>query len=272
MQATSRESLGALRERFDEQAAGLESGALRSLSDELSAVVGLLSGQRLLRRHLADSSASESGRSELARSVLGDKISGQTLHAVTEAVTRRWSRPSDLLGGLELLGRQAMLMVAEQAGTSDEVEDELFRFGRVLESEPRLSELLGDQATSGERRVELLNSLLSGKVNDVTLRLVEQAVRVPRARSIDVVVGELAEVAASRRDRSVAVVTAAEPLSPEQEQRLVRVLSRIYQREVSIQVEIDPDVLGGLVVRLGDEVVDGSVAMRLAKASTDLPG
>ena len=100
---------------------------------------------------------------------------------------------------------------------------------------------------------------------------VRQAVRAPRGRSLDLVVGRLAELAADRRNRSVAHITAATALSDEQEQRLVRVLSDIFGRAVSLQVELDPDLLGGLVIRVGDEVIDGSVLAKLAKARQALP-
>jgi F-type H+-transporting ATPase subunit delta len=102
--------------------------------------------------------------------------------------------------------------------------------------------------------------------------LLEQTVREPRGRSLELVVGKLAELAAAMRSRSVAHVTAAAPLTDEQESRLAQTLSRIFGRAVSVQVVLDPDLLGGLVIRVGDEVIDGSVAARLAKARQELPG
>jgi F-type H+-transporting ATPase subunit delta len=96
-------------------------------------------------------------------------------------------------------------------------------------------------------------------------------VRTARGRSLDQLVEQLAELAAARRERSVAQVTAAAPLSAQQEERLAQVLTRIYGRTISVQVDVDPELVGGLVVRVGDEVIDGSVASKLAKAGQGLP-
>jgi F-type H+-transporting ATPase subunit delta len=82
---------------------------------------------------------------------------------------------------------------------------------------------------------------------------------------------ELAEMAAARRHRSIARVTTAVRLTPDQEQRLVDTLSRLYGRPMSLQVELDESLLGGLVVRVGNEVIDGSVAGRLETARRLLP-
>jgi F-type H+-transporting ATPase subunit delta len=162
--------------------------------------------------------------------------------------------------------------VAERDGSLEDVEDELFRLARVLDSETRLRELLSDDARPVASRVELLERLVSGKVTAVTMDLLRQAVRLRRNRALDAVVNDLAELAAARRERSVARVTAAAPLTAEQEQRLAEALSRIYGRDVSVQVELDPDQLGGLVIRVGDEVIDGSIATKLAQARQELSG
>ncbi|GDY32446.1 F0F1 ATP synthase subunit delta [Gandjariella thermophila] len=271
MQFTSRLSLAVVRDRFEEQVGGTETGALHRLADQLSEAARVLDTERVLRRYLADPAAAESGRRGLAERVFGGKLDAAALDLLLEVVTQRWSRTTDLVDALESLARQALLASAERDGALDEVEDELFRFGRVLDSESRLRELLEDTSAPAPGRLDLLRGLLADKVKPVTLQLLEQAVRAPRHRSLDAVVQQLAELAASRRNRSMAQVVAAEPLSAEQEERLATVLSRIYGRPVSIQVEIDPEVIGGMVVRVGDEVIDGSIATRLARASRDLP-
>jgi F-type H+-transporting ATPase subunit delta len=271
MQFTSRLSLAVVRDRFEEQVGGADTAALSQLADQLSGVARVLGSERVLRRYLADPAAEESTRRGLAERVFGGRLDSSALDLVLEVVAQRWSRAADLVDALAALARQALLASAERDGALDEVEDELFRFGRVLGSENRLRELLEDTSTPVPGRVDLLRGLLADKVKPVTLQLLEQAVRAPRHLSLDAVVQQLAELAASRRNRSMAQVVAAEPLSAEQEDRLATVLSRIYGRQVSIQVEVDPGVLGGLVVRVGDEVIDGSIASRLARASQDLP-
>jgi F-type H+-transporting ATPase subunit delta len=172
---------------------------------------------------------------------------------------------------LEILARRVSLLRAEQDGVIEDVEDELFRFSRILAAQPELLTLLAAESTPAEGRVGLLDGVLADKVRPVTKQLLEQAVRLSRGRSLELVVGKLAELAAEVRGRSVARVTAASPLSDEQERRLAQTLSNIFGRAVSVQVELDPELLGGLVIRVGDEVIDGSVAARLAKARQQLP-
>ena len=113
--------------------------------------------------------------------------------------------------------------------------------------------------------------MLGEKVAPVTAMLLEQAVRTPRSRNLDVAAEQLSELAAARRDRYVAHVRTPVRLTAEQEQRLTDSLSRLYGRPISVQAELDPDLLGGLVVRVGGELIDGSVAGRLAAARRSLP-
>jgi F-type H+-transporting ATPase subunit delta len=272
MQATSRMSLAVVREQFEEWAASVDTATLDRLADELAEVVRVLDAERTLRRYLADPAAAESARRRLAERVFTARLGEPASRLVLDTVAQRWSRSTDLVDAIEMLARQALLLAAEREDVLDEVEDELFRFGRVLESENRLRGLLADTATPVGPRIELLRRLVGDRVKPVSLRLLEQVVRAPRRRNLDTVVQQLAELAASRRNRSVAHVLAAELLSAEQEERLATVLSRIYGRAISVQVEIDPEILGGLVVRVGDEVVDGSVASRLARARRELSG
>jgi F-type H+-transporting ATPase subunit delta len=118
----------------------------------------------------------------------------------------------------------------------------------------------------------LLDRLVGDRVGPTTRRLLEQAVRSPRGRTLDRAIGELGDLAAARRQRYVASVTAAAPLTEQQEGRLADILARIYGRPVSIQVAVDPAVLGGLVVRVNDEVIDGSVLSRLTQVRHRLAG
>jgi F-type H+-transporting ATPase subunit delta len=170
-----------------------------------------------------------------------------------------------------VLARQALLAVAEKEGSLDDVEDELFRFGRVLNREHQLGSLLADITTPADGRISLLDGLIEGKVSPVTAALLRESVQLPRDRHLDVVSEELAELAAARRDRSVARVTTPVALSPEQEQKLADSLTRLYGRPMSLQIELDPSLLGGLVVQVGGEVIDGSVSSKLAAARRSLP-
>jgi F-type H+-transporting ATPase subunit delta len=269
--AASRESLADLASRLEVLVDQVGPAVLDALGDELFAVVRLLAAQSGLRRHLADPSVPESARTDVVERLLAGKVQRPALEAVEAAAAARWSRSADLIDALQALARTAVLASAEKTGRLDEAEDELFRFGRILDGESELARLLADPLTPLEGRVRLLDQLLSGKVTQTTATLLRQAVELPRGQHLDVLAEELAEMAAARRHRSIARVTTAVRLTPDQEQRLVDTLSRLYGRPMSLQVELDESLLGGLVVRVGNEVIDGSVAGRLEAARRLLP-
>ena len=271
LQSASREALGAATARLDEHIDTARAADLKRLADDLFAVVGLLGREHALRRALADPATPSEARGGLADRLFDGKIGRPALDVVSDMVKSRWSRAGDLLEGLESLARAAAFGVAEKDGSLDRVEDELFRFGRVLDREPELSRLLSDTATPVDKRLGLLREVLVEKVTPVTATLLEQTVRNPRSRKLDVASEELSELAAARRDRYVAHVRTPVRMTGEQEQRLTDTLTRLYGRPISLQVELDPDLLGGLVVRVGGELIDGSVAGRLAAARRNLP-
>jgi F-type H+-transporting ATPase subunit delta len=271
LQAASRESLADLSARLDVFIGQVGVADLDRLADQLFSVARLLSGETTLRRHLADPAVPQESRTGLVERLLGSKLDRPALEAVAAAVAERWSRPVDLVNALEALARNAALGSAEKRDRLDEVEDELFRFGRILDREPELAGLLADTSRPLDGRTALLDRVLGGKVTPTTATLLNQAVSLPRGRHLDVIAEELAELAAARRELSVARVVTPVRLTPEQEQRLTTSLSRLYGRPMSLQVELDEALLGGLVVRVGGEVIDGSVAGRIEAARRHLP-
>ncbi|MEK6442388.1 F0F1 ATP synthase subunit delta [Pseudonocardia sp. T1-2H] len=271
LQATSRDSLARVAERLEGRIAPLSAGERQQLGEQLYAVTRLLAAERTLRRALSDPATSSEQRKRLAESVLNGKISSVALETVGDLVSARWSGPADLVEAAESLARQALLAAAEKQRALDGVEDQLFRFGRILDREPALASLLSDTEVPADKRVALLDEVLGDKVYPVTAALLRETVRTPRGRHLDVTAEELADLAAARRDRSVARVRTAVGLSDAQEQRLTGSLTRLYGRDMSLQVELDESLLGGMVIRVGDEVIDGSVAGKLAAARRALP-
>lgn len=266
MQPASRAALAAARERLESRTDGASAQDRDRLGDELAGVAAVLGAQPVIRRHLADSAAPEQIRRDMVKTLFGAKVSQISLAVLGDVVSSRWSRPLDLVDGIEELAWQTLLGLAERDESLDDVEDELFRFGRILVAQPRLASLLGDEAAPAARRLELLATVLADRTRPVTSQLLGQAVRSPRRRPLDEIVEGLVDRAAARRERSVAHVTAAGPLSQRQEQSLLDVLNRIYRRPISLKVDLDAKLLGGLVIRVGDEVIDGSVAARLGQA------
>jgi F-type H+-transporting ATPase subunit delta len=271
MQAASREALATLRQHpVVAGSAGESVDAVVAQLGELYAVAELLTRQPQLRRALADSAASSQSRIELAHRIFDGKVSASVLQVVEAASSGRWSQPWDLVDSLELVGDEMLFSVADRLGVIDEVEDELFRFERVLESEGRLSTLLDDGNVTPARRVALLDTLIGAKVHPLTKALLDQAAGSPNKRMIAGSVRDLLDIAGTRRAKSVARVLSAVELTDAQQQRLQTALTEIYNRPITVLTAVDRSVRGGLVVRVGDEIIDGSVAARLASVRNAL--
>jgi F-type H+-transporting ATPase subunit delta len=241
-------------------------------SDELYAVVGLLTAQGALRRALTDPAVEIDRRTTIVTGLLGKQIAKPTLNLVTSAVGLRWTQSRDLVDALEEIAVDAALAVAEAAGSLDEVEDELFRFERILNVESELRAALTEPSLPDELKRDLLHRLLDGKVNDVTYGLLERAVITPRGRTIERVITDLSGLAAKRRERLIARVTTAVELNDSELSDLAAALQTNFGSDIQLQVVVDPSLIGGLTVRIGDELIDGSVARQLAEARRQLTG
>ena len=145
----------------------------------------------------------------LIDAVFGGKVSARLLELLQTATAQRWSATEDFVDGIELLGAQAAFAAAEEAGSLDDVEDELFRFARIIDNAPDLRYALGDSALPVDAKQALIRSLLADKVAPMTLLLVDTVVAAPRGRPVDRAVDGLATAAAARRQREIAVVTSA---------------------------------------------------------------
>jgi len=251
---------------LDGASARKSAATLLSLADEIFAISAVLQAQPSLRRALADTSTDADARAGLAASVFGGKVSKAAASVLESAVRARWSLPSEFAAGLDLLAVQAGFTAAETADKLDTVEDEIFRFGRILAGSTDLQRALSDPAASQAQRATLVDALVGGKVHEVTERLLKARLTGTSTRHAVQAIEELSELAARRRERSIAQVTTSVALSDEQEQRLVDSLSRVYNRRIALQIALDPDLLGGLVIRVGDEIIDGSTRTRLAAA------
>ncbi|MEU9556105.1 F0F1 ATP synthase subunit delta [Streptomyces fumanus] len=267
----SREALAAARERLDALTDATSVDAAR-LADELAAVTALLDREVSLRRVLTDPAQDGEAKAQLARRLLGTQVGGPTADLVAGLVRARWSQSRDLVDALEELANTADLTAAQRDGSLDDVEDELFRFGRIVGSSTELRAALTDRKATAPAKGALLRTLLGGRAKPVTERLVTRLVTAPRGRSLEAGLESLSKLAAERRDRMVAVVTSAVPLSDPQKQRLGAALAKLYGRPMHLNLDVDPGVLGGMRVQVGDEVINGSIADRLEDAGRRLAG
>ncbi|WP_261569063.1 F0F1 ATP synthase subunit delta [Frankia gtarii] len=270
MEGASRHGLATARATLDEATAtplGVVTPVDASrVADDLRAVADLLRREPTVRRALTDPGAPPSARTELAARLLGRQLDAVSLRIVQTAVSARWSRPVDLQYALLELSVEALLVEAERDRALEEVEDELFRFARILGQNPQLALALTDPAAPASVKNALLARLLSGRAHPVTLRLAQQAAADRIHGDVERRLADFSRIAAARRGRVVAIVRTAVPLTDEVIARLGAAISRYFGRQIQLQVDLDPDLLGGVVVKVGDEVVDGSVLRRLAAA------
>lgn len=246
------------------QAATLDDTGLAAFGQDLSAIAGLLSREPVLRRTLSEATTDVQARAGIINRVLTGHVGAPALQLTDFAIRQDWGSGSDLRDAFRRLGRTAQFLRAERSGELDEVEDQLFRFGRIVDGAPELSVLLDDPTLGGQARVALVRGVLSGRVHPLTQQLLEDLAQDTAGRSFSHGVRELVDQAAERKDKVVAVVESAVPLDTEQRGRLVAALGRIYHREVAVHTVVSPTLVGGLRIRVGDEVIDGSVAGRLA--------
>jgi F-type H+-transporting ATPase subunit delta len=268
MRGPSRVALAEARQRLAE--AVTSAAEARTLGEELFAILGLLDEQSALRRALAEGSRRPQARSQLARSLLGGQVSDVTLDLFASMCEARWSGATDLTDAVEELGVTAFAAAAERARHLDDVEDQLFRFGRVIMGAPDLRAVLSNPTIPAQYKRQLLDTLLEGKVTADARRLIGQAAEHARGRSVDATLELYARVVAQWRQRLIALARVAVPLTARQRERLVAALESAYGHEVHLNVIVDPRVEGGISVQIGDEFIDGSVASRLAALRTRL--
>ena len=259
----SRESLIATNEYLLSVAEPLSGADLTALGSELDSVSDLLLSEVPLRRTLSEGTLSADGRAGIANRLLTGKIGEPALGVAQFAVRQPWASSRDLQEALRRVSRTAMFVRAERTGELDDVEDQLFRFARIVDGSPELSVILDDPTADPDARSVLVHRLLAGRSHSLVTELMDALARDTAGRSFTHGIRELVDQAAQRREKVVAIVQAAVPMTAEQTTRLVGSLGRIYGREVSVHVEVEPSLVGGIRVQVGDEVIDGSVAARL---------
>jgi F-type H+-transporting ATPase subunit delta len=263
VRGVSRTSFADLSDRL--AAEHITSSTLAStLASELFAVVGLLDTEHGLRRALSDPGKPPAEKGAVAGTLLHGKITQRAETLVAAAAEAHWATTGDLPDAIEELAVQAAVLAAEADHGLDDLEDGLFRFGRVVTANPDLRAALADPSLPEPGKRRLLATLLEGKVTPVTLGLINQMVTHPRGRSLNAALDLCAGIAARHRQQLIAVVRSAVELSASQRRRLADALARSYGHDVHLDVVVDPSVVGGLSVEIGDELIDGTAASRLA--------
>lgn len=263
MQGASRSALAESREAF---ARALEQGTDRAaLGEELLQVARVIGGNAVLRRSLADPSREAQPKVDLVNRLFAGRVSDDALHVASTVASRRWAAEGDLTATLEALGVEAILAEAESAGRLSQVEDELFRFGRIVDGTGELRAALTDRRAPASAKAKVVRTLLGEKSAPETVRLAELAATHRTTRFDHAIEGYLT-IAARRQEQLTATVTTAVPLTQEQVDRLTAALGSHYDRAVRVNAVVDPQVVGGIRVDIGDEVIDGTILSRLDEA------
>lgn len=236
---------------------------------DLYHVAELLRAEPALRRIATDASTPAEAKQGLATQVFEGKVDKVTLALITSAVGHRWTATRDLPAALERLSEIAV--VRSLGSQADQLVDELFALGQTVNGSPDLRDALADPARSTADKAALLDSLLSGKVLPATVTLAQQALG-GTYRTITAALATYRRVAAEAAEETVATVRVVHPLSEGDRKRLVSALGAQYGRKVHLNEVVDPDVLGGMRVEIGDDVIDGTVSSRLDDARRKLVG
>ncbi len=255
--------------------------ALRASSDALTAAQGitldvageLFSATRLIGEStalsgaLADPSAPVEARAALVSRVFAS-ASAPVQGVLTAAVSQRWSSAADLVDGVAELAVRAAAIAAPDA----DIEGELFSVTRLVADNADLELALGGRLGGGEGKAALVQKLVGASLSPATTLIVTSLVRQPRGRRVRRLLSGAMRIVSAQRDRIVATVHASAPLSAQQRDRLRTVLTGRYGRQIALNEVLDPTVVGGLRVQVADDVIDGSIAARLADLRQKLAG
>ncbi|WP_181312839.1 F0F1 ATP synthase subunit delta [Nocardioides campestrisoli] len=267
LRGASAETYAALSGAVDTALAGGADAA--RVGDDLFSVAEVLRSEPGLRRIATDVSVDSSAKAGLARQIFGGKLSDDALVVVESAFARRWTQVRDLASALEELGVRAV--VTSAGSDSGRLADELFALSELLDANPELRSALADPARSREDKRALLRGLLEGRTLPSTLTLADQALA-GTYRTVVAALDSYQQLAASIHGQKVATVRVARPLDERDTERLEAALRRQYDREIHLNIVVDPEVIGGIRVEIGDDIIDGTVSTRLDDARRALAG
>jgi F-type H+-transporting ATPase subunit delta len=239
-----------------------------TVGDELFAAGRAIGDSAQLLAALADPAAAGTAKSSVVETVFA-RLDAATRALLVVVAQNRWSSEDDLLAGIEELG---LRVVAQTDTEATPIEAELFAFQAAVSSNADLELAVGSKLGSTESKAALITALVGKKVSPQTLTILSHLVQQPRGRRIAELVRTAARVVADQAGLSIATVTSASALSAAQLERLGTTLAQAYGRELRLNHVVDPAVIGGVRVQIGDDVIDGSIASRLKELRLQLAG
>lgn len=268
----SKQSLAAVRALLERTLSGKGADDALRFAQDLSGTVAALDSSSGLRRAVTDPARDGGAKSALVDELFASQLAAGSLALVKEAVSLRWSAPSDLSNALEVLAIESRAMAAESNGDAEKLEVELFAVARTLQSSRELQEGLADPKYSVAAKRELLTSIFGSALTASTQDVLAAIVDGSRGRSIERTLALYSNVVVARKERTIARVKSAVALDESRQSRLVAALEKTLGRKIRVDVEVDPLVMGGISVRIGDDLIDGTVINRLLEASRGLSG
>lgn len=268
----SRASLASVRAMLERSLAGKSADESLRIARELGSVVAALDSSTGLRRALTDPSRDGAAKATLVDELFAQQLSKENLTLLKEAATLRWSTPSDLADAIEVLSIEAWAALAEANGEADRLEIELFAVARTIQGSRELREGLADAKFTVDAKVKLLTSIFAGALAATSLNALEAVVGGVRGRNVERTLALYSNTAVARKERTIARVKSAVALDDARQARLSTALEKVLGRKVRVDLEVDPLVMGGIQVRVGDELIDGTVINRLLEASRSLAG
>jgi F-type H+-transporting ATPase subunit delta len=266
---SSRASLVAARIALDAAVKGVDAKTASTLSSELFFVTDVLGSNISVRRALTDPSRDAQSKSVFVKDLLASKVGAPALGLLTEISALRWSGAKDLVQVVEQLAIEAEASAANISGELDRVEEEIFVVFKAITNSSELRKAFKSDAVQAKSKLaqEILKNASSS-----TSKLLSNMVNSWRGRSIEATFADYQWALAARRNRVIALVKVAAPLTQDQQTRLATALTSKVGQPVRINIEIDPHVIGGVSVKFADEIVDGSISNRLAGAARALVG
>lgn len=239
------------------------------LAEELFSAGRVIGSSLQLRTILADAAGSTDDKIAALDAVFGSALGADAKSLLGTVVSARWSSTDDLLAGIEDLGLRA---VASAAPATVDIEGELFAFADVVAANPELELAIGSKLGKPEAKAALVDSLLAGKVSAETHAIVRHLVQQPRGRRIGQLISDATSTLADEKGTAIATVTTAAPLGARQRTKLQKALTGRFGRAVTLNLVVDPALLGGVRVAIGNDIIDGSVASRIADLRLQLAG
>lgn len=268
---SSRESLRASRSLLDAAVKDATQEVASTLCSQLFYSAHVLDGSVALRRAITDPSRDTASKVALVTEVFGTSLGAKALGIITSIASLRWSSSADLVPVIEQLAIEAEGSAANIAGELDRVEDEFFAVSQAISGSFELRKAL-TTAGAEDAKTSLLSQLFGKNFSNSTATLVSHLVNNLRGRSIEAAFDDYFFALAARRNRLIAHVEVAIALTDAQRTRLETSLAAQVGQPVRINVELNPNVVGGVSVRFGDEIIDGTISNRLAGAGRAVAG